>query len=124
MTQLATLEVEPGETTIARLAGELDASNAPELGERLLESMTNRSVALLVDLRETSYLDSSGVELIFDLAERLSDRRQHLHLLIEGESFVAEVLRTVAVSDVAQVHTELAEALRSAGSDDRPRPEH
>jgi anti-anti-sigma factor len=123
MTELATLEVEAGETTIAHLAGELDLSNTPELGNRLLDSVTNRARALLLDLRETTYLDSSGIQLIFDLAEKMRGRRQHLHLLVDEGSFVAEVLGTVAVTDVARVHTELAKALRSAESQDRPMSE-
>jgi anti-anti-sigma factor len=120
MTELATLEVEAGETTIARLSGELDLSNTPQLAERLLDSVTNRARALLLDLRETTYLDSSGIQLIFDLAEKLRSRRQQLHLLVDEGSFVAEVLRTVGVTDAARVHTELAKALRSAESGDRP----
>jgi anti-anti-sigma factor len=120
MTELATLEVEAGETTIARLSGELDLSNTPQLAERLLDSMTNRARALLLDLRETTYLDSSGIQLIFDLAEKLRGRRQQLHLLVDEGSFVSEVLRTVGVTDVSRVHTELAKALRSAESQDRP----
>jgi anti-sigma B factor antagonist len=120
MTELATLEVEAGDTTIARLAGELDVSNTGYLGDRILESVSSSAGALVVDLRETTYLDSSAIKLIFDLAEKLSARRQRLHLLVEKGSFTEEVLETVNVSGVAPVHTELADALRGADSDERP----
>ena len=120
MTELATLEVEAGDTTIARLAGELDVSNSGFLGDRILESVSSSTGALVVDLREATYLDSSAIKLIFDLAEKLSNRRQRLHLLIEKGSFTEEVLETVNVSDVAPVHTELADALRAVDSDERP----
>ena len=124
MTQLATLEVEQGETTIARVTGELDASNAMVVREGILDSISNQTRALVLDLRGTSYLDSSGVQLIFDLGDKLDSRRQRFHLLVEQDSFVAEVLKTVLVTDVAQVHTELAEALRAADSGERPPTEH
>ena len=123
MTELATLEIEEGETTIARLTGELDLSNTHQLGERIIGSLTNRSRAVLLDLREASYLDSSGVQLIFDLSDKLGSRRQRLHLLVEESSFVWEVLKTVAILDAAQVHTELAEALQAAESKERPSSE-
>jgi anti-anti-sigma factor len=120
MTEIAALEVEGGETTIAHVSGELDLSNTAGLGERILEAVSSEARALVLDLRETSYLDSSAIKLIFDLSDQLSSRRQRLHLLIEEDSFVGEVLKAVAVTNAAEVHTSLEDAMRAAGSPGRP----
>ena len=55
-------------------------TNAQSLGERLRGLLTNRSVALVVDLGPTTYLDSSGITLLFGLAQELRLRQQRLHL--------------------------------------------
>ena len=54
---------------VARLEGEVDMTNAQSLGERLRGLLTNRSVALVVDLGPTTYLDSSRITLLFGLAQ-------------------------------------------------------
>ena len=120
MTEIATLEVETGEITIAHISGELDVSNTIELGDRILEAVSSSATALLLDLRETSYLDSSAIKLIFDLSDQLSSRRQRLHLLIEENSFVGDVLQAVAVTKAAEVHTGMEDAMRAAESGGRP----
>ena len=71
-----------GELAVAAVAGEVDASNARDLGERLRAALTNRSLALIVDLAETTYLDSAGITLLFALDAELRERRQRLHLVV------------------------------------------
>jgi anti-sigma B factor antagonist len=117
MTPLATLDIEEGEITTARIDGEMDVSNVEDLGERILAALTNQARALVLDLRETSYLDSSGVHLILDTAAKLDRRNQQLHLLVEKESFVDEILETVSITKAVQVHSDPDEALRAI---DRP----
>ena len=98
---------------VARIAGEVDSSNATEVSHELLSSVPNDARALVLDLTETSYIDSSGISLIFDLAGRLRNRRQELRLVVPQRSFVAEVLRTVSLDGVAPVDGSLSEALRA-----------
>ncbi len=67
MPELAKLSVETqGDVELARVAGEVDASNVADLSQRLLDAVSNKASALVLDLRETSYIDSSGISLIFD----------------------------------------------------------
>ena len=53
-----------------------------DLGERLRAALTNRSLALIVDLSGTTYLDSAGITLLFALDAELQERRQRLHLVV------------------------------------------
>ena len=114
MSDIASLWVEgSGDVRVARIAGEVDSSNVTELGHELLSSVPNDSRALVLDLTETSYMDSSGISLIFDVASRLRNRRQELRLVVPPRSFIAEVLRTVSLDGVANVDGALSEALRA-----------
>jgi anti-anti-sigma factor len=112
---LATLQMDPrGETPVARLVGEIDASNAPGFSAQLKEAMPNTAIGLVLDLSETTYIDSSGLHLIFDLADALRRRQQSLQLVVSPETFVADVLAAVHVESAARVSATLPEALEAA----------
>ena len=102
-----------GETTVARVVGEVDASNAPTFAAQLKDALPNSALGLVVDLSETSYIDSAGVHLIFDLADALRRRQQALHLVVAPDSFVDDVLGVVNVSGAAEVSSTLADALEA-----------
>jgi anti-sigma B factor antagonist len=118
MRELATIEIEEGDVVTARIEGEMDISNAARISERILGAVSNQSRGLVVDLRKTAYLDSSGIQLIFEMAEKLKRRQQRLHLLVAEGSFIAEVLQTVAAEEVAPMHTDPEEAVRAVGMDE------
>jgi anti-anti-sigma factor len=94
------VDEQQGETAIAAIDGEVDASNAREIGERLHASATNRTHALVVDLSRTTYLDSAGINLLFELDLELRQRRQELHVVVPPSSPVARTL-TITGFDVA-----------------------
>ncbi|HEX6713598.1 MAG TPA: STAS domain-containing protein [Thermoleophilaceae bacterium] len=108
---LATLRLELGsETPVARLAGEVDASNAPGFTTELKQSVPNTAVGLVLDLTDTTYIDSSGIHLIFDLADALRRRQQTLALVVAPETFVADVLGAVSLAGAASVSPTVADA--------------
>lgn len=107
-----------GDVELAHVAGEVDASNVDDLSQRLLDSVPNRARALVLDLSETSYIDSSGISLIFDAAARLKNRRQELRLVVTPRSFVGEVLAAVSMEESVAIDPVLDEALRAVGAAD------
>jgi anti-anti-sigma factor len=116
MSELAKLSLETeGDVELARVAGEVDASNVDDLSRRLLEAVSNRARALVIDLSETSYIDSSGISLIFDAAARLRNRRQELRLVVPPRSFVGEVLAAVSMQESVPIDSELKDALKAVG---------
>jgi len=117
MPELAKLSVETqGDVELARVAGEVDASNVADLSQRLLDAVSNKASALVLDLRETSYIDSSGISLIFDAAARLRNRRQELRLVVTPRSFVGEVLAAVSMEQSVPIDPALDDALRAVGT--------
>jgi anti-anti-sigma factor len=116
MPELARLSFETeGDVELAHVAGEVDASNVEDLTQQLLEAISNKSRALVLDLTKTSYIDSSGISLIFDAAARMKNRRQQLRLVVPPKSFVGEVLAAVSMADSVPIDLEVAEALRAVG---------
>jgi anti-anti-sigma factor len=97
MSDLSSLAIEDthDDVVVARLSGEIDLSNAGTVGDELATAVPNRALGLVLDLGETSYLDSSGVSLVFDLAERLRRRQQQLRLVAPADAPLRRVLRIV-----------------------------
>jgi anti-anti-sigma factor len=102
-----------GDVELAHVAGEVDASNVDQLSETLLETIPNKARAVVIDLTETSYIDSSGISLIFDAAARLRNRRQELRLVVPPRSFVAEVLAAVSMQESVPIDSAVGDALRA-----------
>ena len=112
MSTLARLEDEwHDEIPVARLQGEVDASNVKEIGDRLRGLMSNRSVALVIDLSTTTYLDSAGINLLFALAEELRGRQQRLVLVVGERSPIGRMITLTGLDQTIPVRPTLADAL-------------
>jgi anti-anti-sigma factor len=107
-----------GEIVIAAVEGEVDASNAVEIGDRLRATMTNRSVALLIDLGGTTYIDSAGINVIFALGRELRQRRQRLHLIVPDGSPVGRMLAIAGLDAAVAMHGTREGALDQAAAAD------
>ena len=103
-----------GPTAVVTVDGEIDASNARDVGERLRGSMTNHSHDLVVDLTETTYIDSAGLNLLFALDLELTERRQRLLLVIRPGSSVARVAAITGLDPTVATHPTRDEALAAA----------
>jgi anti-sigma B factor antagonist len=116
MRQLARIVPEPhgDDVVVARIEGEIDMSNAQPIGNRLRDLLTNRSVALIVDLGPTSYLDSSGIALMFALVDELRRRQQQLHLVVPEGSQLLRVLTITGLDRAVPTHETLESALADA----------
>jgi anti-sigma B factor antagonist len=86
---------EAQDVVVVHVAGEIDLASAPALKDKLASAVPNRALGLVIDLSGTTYLDSSGVSLVFDFAERLRRRGQELRLVIPDGAPLRRVLRIV-----------------------------
>jgi anti-anti-sigma factor len=96
---------------IARLRGDVDITQASALREKLLAAVRNDDVGLVIDLTDARYVDSVGVSLLFELAERLSGRQMRFAVVVPQEGLVERVLTIVDLKSVAEVHEDLGAAL-------------
>jgi anti-sigma B factor antagonist len=77
-----TARIEPGRsaTTIA-LGGELDMATAPLLEERLVRAESDGPKAILIDLRELTFMDSTGLHAFVSARNRAETNGRQLHLI-------------------------------------------
>jgi anti-anti-sigma factor len=96
---------------VIRLTGDLDIVQAQGLRERLLGAVRNEDLGLVVDLGGATYIDSVGVSLLFELAERLSQRQLRLAVVLPDSGLVKRVIKIVNLDSVAEIHPSVDEAL-------------
>jgi anti-anti-sigma factor len=76
-----------GDVVVVALTGELDVSNAERLEQAIVLEVGNDAAGLVVDLAGLEFMDSSGVHLLFHLADRLTMTGRRLAVIApEGGS--------------------------------------
>ena len=110
--QLARLNVrDTGSVVIAELTGEIDMSNATELGAAILARMrAGETLGLVIDLSGVTYLDSAGIHVIYGIRERLRTRGMKLRLVVPPRAPIIDAHRLTGVTDAVPTHDEAAEA--------------
>jgi anti-anti-sigma factor len=96
---------------VVSLGGEVDIVQAYELRQRLIGAIRNEDLGLVVDLTGATYIDSVGVSLLFELAERLSERQLRLAVVLPEAGLVRRVLEIVNLKSVAQLHPTVDEGV-------------
>jgi anti-anti-sigma factor len=117
MSELASVLVErQGDVQIVRLAGEVDISNAARLEGDISDAVPNDAAALVLDLSETDYLDSAGIRMLFELAQRLAGRRQSLAVVVPPDSLVRHSLVVTELEQAVPMHDSLDAAVDALGT--------
>lgn len=99
------------------LAGELDLSTIPRMESPLLEQIQQRS-AVLVDLTELSFIDSSGIGVLIN-AFRESNGVP-MHVLVGEGSQVERVFQIAGIADAMPVFSDRRLALAALRNGDNP----
>jgi anti-anti-sigma factor len=105
-----TTEVEGG-VLVVRLVGEIDMSNIDTVRTTLAEAISNQGLRAVVDLSQTTYLDSAGINFFLELRERLRVRGQGLRLVVPERSAVRSALNYAGVIGPLSVSATVPEAL-------------
>jgi len=105
-----------GAVSVCEVRGELDASNVEHVLERVTESMGSEAPGMVLDLTNTSYLDSAGVRILFELARRLRGRRQELRISVPSEGVIRRVLVLTALGDVVPLDEDVERSVRALQS--------
>jgi len=109
---LASVRIErDGPVPVAFLRGEIDMANVSEVSQELFSAAPNDAVGLIVDLSGVTYLDSRGLHLLFELAERLRVRDQLLHVVVPETALIGNMLKLTQFSSVVPVFATVQEAV-------------
>ena len=92
------------------ITGEVDMSNAKLVGDEMREAIPNHAEGVILDLTYTSYMDSRGISLLFQLARRMHMRGLHLSIAVPDDAPIRSVLSLTGVASVAEIFPTVEEA--------------
>jgi anti-anti-sigma factor len=98
---------------VASVRGEIDMSNAAEIGSAVAGRISNDALGLVLDLTDVEYLDSAALHTIFDLRTRLKDRGQQLRLVVPNGATIAQAVEIMDIPRTIGVSASAHEALES-----------
>jgi anti-anti-sigma factor len=98
---------------VAHLIGEVDMSNAEDLGAAVIGATPRDAQGVVLDLARVDYLDSAGIYVIHGMRASLQARGQVLVLVIPAESPVHDALRLSGADRPGEVAETVEEALRA-----------
>jgi anti-sigma B factor antagonist len=98
---------------IAHVHGDIDAANAVVTQRQLGDALGPDASTLVVDLSETRYMDSAGIDMLLRLSDRLDHRRAKLMLVIPETSQLTRLASIVGLPNVIAIHPTLPAALEA-----------
>lgn len=100
-----------GGAVVVRLYGDIDLANAREVRSGIDAAPGPDTAGMVVDLSETSYVDSTGISILVRVAREFAARRQQFVVVAPEGGAPRRVLDIVQMRRVAPVHDSLGDAL-------------
>jgi anti-sigma B factor antagonist len=109
---MSTSEADP-QTAVIALSGEVDLYSCPEFKEELLRVIGNGATLVVVDLMETTFIDSTALGVLIRGVERLKMQDGRLVVACNDPNIV-KVFEVTGLDRIFSVHRSLDEALAHA----------
>jgi anti-sigma B factor antagonist len=103
------------QTAVIALSGELDLYSCPEFKEELLRVIGTGASLVVVDLTETTFIDSTALGVLIRGVERLKTQDGRLVVACSDPNIV-KVFEVTGLDRIFTVHSSLDEALAHAPS--------
>jgi anti-anti-sigma factor len=100
-----------GDLLVASLRGDIDVGNVAVVAAVVLDAGASDPVGVVVDLTSTRYIDSAGVNMLFDLARELAVRRQLMAVAVPDDSPVRSLVKLTNLHEAVMVMPTVDEAL-------------
>jgi anti-sigma B factor antagonist len=100
-----------GRVIVARMPVEVEITQTPLLRGQLTQAVENRDLGLVIDLTATRYLDSSGVNMLFELGESLAARQLQLSVVMPKGGLVERVVSIVDLGSAMPIHRDVESAV-------------
>lgn len=97
-------------TQIVALSGEIDVYTAPELRQRLGETMHDGPPHLVIDLAEVRYIDSSGLSVLLEIHKRAQAERRRASIIC-AQPQILKLFALTGLDKILHVHATEADAI-------------
>jgi anti-sigma B factor antagonist len=101
----------PMDTTVLSVRGEIGLETTPMLLELLLPVLDHGTGAVVMDLPDVPFMDSSGVHFLVDTFRRLKGQSRRLAIACRERGQVHKLLALVGLLDALPVHGSRESAL-------------
>ncbi len=98
---------------VVLLLGEVDMANVDTTRSQVLSAAADDPGGVIVDLSRTTYLDSSGIRMLFEIEEELTALRITFDLVVPSASMVHRVLELTGVLTHMRCRTTVNDALNA-----------
>jgi anti-sigma B factor antagonist len=103
--------IRDGRVMVARMPDEVEITQAPLLRGQLMRAVENRDLGLVIDLTATQYLDSSGINMLFELGESLAARQLQIAVVMPQGGLVERVVSIVNLGSAMPIHRDTESAV-------------
>ncbi len=102
---------------VVTVRGELDLYTAPDLRARMLKAIADGATAVVLDLRETTFMDSTALGVIIAAMKALRAQGGRLVLVNDSRS-ISKTLAITGLDELLAVERTVADAVaRTRGPD-------
>ncbi len=109
------------DVAILQVTGELDLANSATVVGRLTQGVPDAAHAVVLDLSELEFMDSTAIRGLFGFVTRLVEQRLRVVVVAEPDTAVARVLDLVRFGHAADVLDSLDDALATLATVARSR---
>jgi len=101
------------DATVIALAGEVDLYTAPEFKEALLEAIADGPQTVVVDLTDTTFIDSTTLGVLVGGLKRLRPEGRTLALVCSDQN-ITKIFEITGLDKVFPIHATRAEAVETS----------
>jgi anti-sigma B factor antagonist len=103
-----------GDCALLRVTGEIDVYTAPLLRERMIHLVDDGARHIIADLREVTFLDSTGLGVLVGSLKRLRSHQGSLRVVINADR-ILRIFRITGLVNVFALHPTAQEAVSADG---------
>ena len=92
-----------GDRVCLSISGDVDLSNAAAVETQLTTAIPNWASAVELDLREVTYLDSAGLQVVFALTVKLRRLQIDLRIVAPEDSPARHAIEMAGMASIAHI---------------------
>lgn len=98
--------------SICRTSGEITFSTSPDLRNQLLKLIDQKIDKIVMDMKEITYIDSSGMATLVEILQKIKAINGQLKLSQVPDK-IKEILEMVRLKDIFEIYESEEEAINS-----------